>query len=193
MVDIFNKYNEAAFLEGITPRTRRSMEWFQSKVNELTQIKRETIFNESERSSNIFVGSMVMFFYDPKYERTLPYYDAFPLTIIIDEAKGGFLGLNLHYLPIDLRAKFLHKLLQLTSDKNFDKKTRFQLTYKYLKSTRETRWFKPCIKRYLTSQIQGNLAIIEAPDWEVATFLPTEDFQKKSKIQVHKISRESIK
>ena len=47
-----------------------------------------------------------------KHKETLPFYDSFPLVIIIGKAKGGFLGMNLHYLPPTLRAKFLDALME---------------------------------------------------------------------------------
>lgn len=193
MVEIFKKYNEESFKDGITPRTRQSMEWFQKHVDDITSLNREKIFSQGQRTSNIFIGTMIMFFYDPKWERKLPYWDRFPLVIIIDEAPGGFLGLNLHYLPIDLRARFLQNLLLNTTDNNFDKQTRFELTYDYLKNARRMRYFKPCIKRYITKQVQGNFAIIPPEDWEVATFLPTEDFQKQTKKFVHRESRDKAR
>ena len=37
------------------------------------------------------VGSMQMFFYDPKTKDTLPYYDKFPLAIIVGPAKVVFM------------------------------------------------------------------------------------------------------
>ena len=51
----------------------------------------------------------------------------FPLVIVIDKAEGGFLGLNLHYLPPILRAKFLDALLDITSNDKYDESTKFAL------------------------------------------------------------------
>ena len=61
---------------------------------------------------------MNMFFYDPKHKDTLPYYDRFPLSVIIGPAKGGFYGLNLHYLPPVLRAKMLDALMDIATIKS---------------------------------------------------------------------------
>ena len=36
-----------------------------------------------ERTRRYIEGRMYNFFYDPKHERTLPYYDRFPLAIMI--------------------------------------------------------------------------------------------------------------
>ena len=40
-----------------------------------------------------------MFVYDPKTKAKLPFYDTFPLVLPIDTFRGGFIGLNFHYLP----------------------------------------------------------------------------------------------
>lgn len=36
-------------------------------------------------------GQMYMFYYDPKHKKTLPYYDRFPLIIMVGPAEGGFM------------------------------------------------------------------------------------------------------
>ncbi|MAE55833.1 MAG: hypothetical protein CMK23_07535, partial [Porticoccaceae bacterium] len=141
---------------------------------------------------NPLIGSMNMFFYDPKHKETLPYYDRFPLIIIIGPAKGGFMGLNLHYLPPILRAKFLDELLNITNNNKYDETTRFQISYKMLQATTKMRYFKPCIKHYLFSQVKSRLARVHAPEWEIATFLPTADFAKASATSVYRESRKAI-
>ena len=135
------------------------------------------------------IGSMYMFFYDPKHKQTLPYYDSFPLVIVLKPAPGGFLGLNLHYLPPVLRAKFLDSLLDVTNNKRYDETTKFNLTYKKLESASKFKYFKPCIKHYLTEHVRSRFAMVQAPEWEIATFLPTADFQKATTRQVYKDSR----
>ena len=100
-------------------------------------INRDELMKEEplQRGARRIIGSMQMFYYDPKYKETLPYYDRFPLSIIVKPAKGGFLGLNLHYLPPILRAQFLDALMEtVTSKKSEDAK--FQLP-KLLASTSE--------------------------------------------------------
>jgi len=101
-------------------------------------------------------------------------------------------GLNLHYLPPALRAKFLDGLMDKLTDKKFDEKTRFAVSYQYLKSTSSMKYFKPCFKHYLTSNVRSRFAVVPAPEWEIATFLPTADFQKSSRNKVYKDSRGMI-
>lgn len=199
MTNLFQKLEIEAFRAGVTPRTRESREWFRKKVSELRggefrRIDRSKLMKDSalELSDRQILGSMYMFFYDPKHKKTLPYYDSFPLVIVLDKAKGGFLGLNLHYLPPALRAKFLDSLMDTTSNKKFDETTRFKLTYQQLKAASKLRYFKPCIKHYLTDHVRSRFAKVESPEWEIATFLPTASWQKASGSQVYKESRKII-
>ena len=130
-----------------------------------------------------------MFFYDAKHRKTLPYWDAFPMIIAVGPAEKGFYGLNIHYLPIPLRAKFLDNLMDITNNKKYDETTKFQLSYEYLNKAAKFKYFKPCFKHYLTSQVEGKLAYIPPPEWEIATFLPVAQWQKSNASQVYKDSR----
>ena len=140
MSNIFQKLELAAFRNQITPRTKESREWFMKKAKVIKGINREALMKEEplDRGARRIIGSMQMFFYDPKYKETLPYYDRFPLAIIVKPAKGGFLGMNLHYLPPILRAKFLDALMDnVTSKKSPDAK--FKLTTRLLASASDFR------------------------------------------------------
>ena len=95
--NIFDKLELAAFKAGITPRTKESREWFRVKAQAMGRnINRTKLMKEEplERRSRTVMGRMYMFFYDPKLRETLPYYDAFPLVIVVRPAPG-FYGLNL--------------------------------------------------------------------------------------------------
>ena len=127
MTEIFKTLELEAFRAGITPRTKESREWFRRKINtmrgrEYRRIKRGQLMQEDELTlnNNTDIGKMCMFFYDPKHKDTLPFYDSFPLVIIIGKAKGGFLGMNLHYLPPLLRAKFLDALMENAKEDDFN-------------------------------------------------------------------------
>ena len=133
-------------------------------------------------------GNMYMYFYDPKHKKTLPYYDRFPLTIMVEPAKGGFYGLNLHYLRPDIRAKFLDELMNLVPGKVNNTKRITKMKYDLLQSTRKYREFRPCFKHYLTSQIASKMVRVPMTEWEIAIFLPTEQFKKSGKTNVWKES-----
>ena len=184
-----------AFRAGITPRTDASRRWFRDEVRNNRNINRRKLLKDPalEKRNRARVGSMYMYFYNPKHEDTLPYYDLFPLTIMVQPVPGGFHGLNLHYLPPALRARLFDSLVDLTNNKRYDESTRFKLTYDLLKSASKMRFFKPCYKHYLYSQIEGRVAMVESPAWEMALFLPTEQFRKSTKSAVWKDSRQAAR
>lgn len=194
MSNLFNKLELEAFRNGITPRTKESREWFRKKAAQLRGVNRSALMKEDPVTirNRTIIGGMFMFFYDPKHKKTLPYYDSFPLVIVIGPAEGGFLGLNLHYLPPLLRAKFLDALLDETNNDRYDETTRFNATYDLMKRAAKYKYFKPCIKHYLNEHVRSRFARVDAPEWEIATFLPTADFQKATKTQVYRDSRRKI-
>lgn len=194
MSNLFQKLELAAFRKGITPRTAESQAWFQKQAGYLGRINNNALLKEPvlKTESEQIPGGMFMYFYDPKTKATLPYYDKFPLTVIVGPAPGGFTGLNLHYLPMVLRAKLLDALMDITSDKKYDDNTKFNLSYNTLKKASKMRYFKPCFKRYLTANVKSRFARVPASEWEIATFLPTASFEKASKTTVWKDSRGMI-
>jgi len=192
--NLFQQLEIEAFRAGITPRTKESIKWFRQKATQLTGINRAQLMKEEPlQLKNEFVpGAMVMYFYDPKWKKELPYYDTFPLTVIVGPAPNGFYGLNLHYLPPTLRAKMLDALLDNLNNKKYNDTTKFELNYELLQRSRKLKYFKPCYKHYLTTHVKSKFSFIPAPEWEVATFLPTANFQKQSREAVWKESRRMI-
>jgi hypothetical protein len=194
MSNIFQNLELQAFRAGITPRTKESREWFRSKVRNLKNINRESLMKEDplKQTGREIVGSMYMFFYDPKHKETLPFYDTFPLVVVVGPAEGGFYGLNLHYLPPILRAKMLDALMDITTNNKFNDSTRFKMSYELLARTAKLKYFKPCFKHYLNEHVKSKFAMVPAPEWEIATFLPTAKFEKASINAVYKDSRQKI-
>ena len=191
MSNLFQKLELEAFRKGITPRTEESREWFRKRVQRLTRVNRESLMREEgvNKVSTPLLGSMMMFFYDPKLKDKLPYYDTFPLVIPVERAAGGFRGLNLHYIPPILRAKFLDSLLDLVNNKKYDESTRFNLTYRLLKGAAKFKYFQPCFKHYLMEHVRSRFAQVPAPEWEIVTFMPTASWKKASAGKVYSDSR----
>ena len=194
MSNLFQKLELEAFRKGINPRTQESREWFRRRVQRLTRVNRDQLMREPEvtRRATHSYGGMFMYFYDPKHKDKLPYYDRFPLTVPVEPAKGGFRGINLHYLPPVLRAKFLDALLGITNNKKYDESTKFNLTYRLLNGSRNMRYFKPCFKHYLLDHVKSRFAEVPAPEWEIATFLPTAQWEKSTAGRIYSDSRKTI-
>jgi len=194
MSNLFQTIEQEAFRAGITPRTRQSREWFRRKLQSMQSVNRRALMREGElsRTNKSAVGGMYMFFYDPKLKSKLPYWDNFPLVIAVQPAPGGFHGLNLHYLPLTLRAKFLDGLMDITNNNRWDESTKFGVSYQYMKKAAKMKYFKPCFKHYLTAHIEGDMARVPAPEWEIAAFLPTAQWSKADQSEVWADSRRTI-
>ncbi len=101
----------------------KSRSWFEKQVYELGRQNytppRILNGNPDQNVSNIIPGNLYMYMYDPKLKATLPYYDRFPLVFPFSKTPDGFIGLNLHYLPYQLRVMLLDHLLvfKLLNDK----------------------------------------------------------------------------
>jgi len=196
MSNLFQKLELQAFRAGITPRTEESRKWFRQKAQQLRRVNRRALMSAEEvklvNRQQPMIGSMNMFFYDPKTKDTLPYYDRFPLVIIVGPAPKGFYGLNLHYLPPILRAKLLDALMDMTNNKKYNESTRFNITYKMLTATAKLRLFKPCFKHYLTQHVKSRLARVNSTEWEIATFLPMAEWEKGTAASVYRDSRKMV-
>ena len=193
MASLFQKLELEAFRKGIQPRSKESIAWFRSKASRLRPSRTALLKDEQvQLRSRTAIGSMYMYFYDPKTKDTLPFYDRFPLTIIVGPAPGGFYGLNLHYLPLDIRAKFLDALLDTLNNEKYDDTTRFRVSYDMLRKASKLRAFRPCFKRYLSTHVRSRFALVAPPEWEIATFLPTADFEKANSSTVYRDSRRKM-
>ena len=194
MANLFQNLEFEAFRAGITPRTKESIAWFRRKAGAMTSVTSKKVINMEpiELQNRQVIGSMFMFYYDPKTKDKLPYYDTFPLSVIVSKAPGGFYGLNLHYLAPTLRAKFLDALLDITNNKAYDDTTKFQARYNILQKTSKLRFYKPCFKHYLSKNVRSRFAYVPPPEWEIATFLPLANFEKASQRQVYRDSKNMV-
>jgi hypothetical protein len=174
----FTRIAAKAEKAGIRKNTEESHKWFIDNLKNIRNISRKALLNDNVLTtrSKPLIGRMFMYFYDPKYKETLPYYDQFPLIIMVEPAKNGFYGLNLHYLPPRVRAVFFDRLLEYANNKKLNPKTRLMLTYEMLSSTRKLRAFQPCYKRYLFDHIASKVVEVPPTAWEAALFLPTDSF-----------------
>ena len=188
---LFDRLEQEAFRAGIQARSKDSMAWFKNRVSNMKVSRTKLLSDGPIRSKQVY-GSMYNFQYDPKLKQVLPYYDRFPLCIPIQKAKGGFHGLNLHYLHPRVRAQFLDALMDSVTNEKYDRTTRMRLSYNIVKQSSKLRWFKPCFKHYLTKHLKSRLLLIEPADWEIAIFLPTDSFRKVAAASVWSKSRKIV-
>ena len=138
-------------------------------------------------------GELVMFAYNPKWKKELPYYDRFPLAMIIGPAKGGFYGLNFHYLPIRYRAQLFDAYI--ANGKRANKlpwQRRVLVTYTMLKSISKLKYFKPCMKHYLFTHVKSPYSVVKRAEWRDALFIPTAQWSKASEKEIWKDSLDKV-
>lgn len=182
----------------IPARTKAAREWYRNaagdvsgaKVGEGRLIRRA----DADRQETQFrMGNMYMFSYDPKHKATLPYYDRYPLIFPINKAKGGFLGLNMHYLEPRLRAQLMDALYDVRSNNTYNETTRLRVSYDILNNASKFRFFAPTVKHYLSSNVRSKLIYVKPEEWDIALFLPTAKFVGASKQKVYQESRAKIR
>lgn len=199
---IFDRILQKGSQAGIAPSVKReSRDWFRNQAKTVVASPTRMIRSNNARlTEKPMIGRMYLFQYDPKGKKKLPYYDRFPLVIPIGSSRtngfaaqqGSFIGLNLHYLPLPLRAKLMDALYTVASSKEVDENTRLRVSYQILQQASRYRFFKPCIKRYLLSQVQTRFFYIEPTEWEMALFLPLDRFVGANKSRVYRDSRNRI-
>jgi hypothetical protein len=110
------------------------------------------------------VGHIYIFNY-PR-AKVAKYWDAYPLSLIIDTDSKYLLGLSLHYLPPQIRKYFIQKVLV----KNWallKKGKPAYVPYHEIKSANNL-WYKEgmaIIRKYIRSRIRGKFTEIPYTEW----------------------------
>ena len=152
----------------------KSYDWYRKKVSAMTTPGARSLISKGKATVRPKYGIMNLFGYDPKHKDRLPYYDTFPLIFPLEPANGGFIGLNFHYLPHLARVRFLRSLANTTTDKKFDKRTRYNINW------RNNTFMKKTAKHYLFNQVRTSFLNITAEEMAIAIFLPVARFKKGS-------------
>lgn len=174
--------------------TNEARNWLRNKAQTLRSVNTQAVLTNSKTmdKDGLSPGRMFLFSYDPKHKDILPYYDRFPLIFPIGPAKGGILGINLHYLPPILRAKLMDALYDTLNNNKLDESTKLKISYEILNSSAKFRYFLPCVKHYLNSHIDSRIVYVDPKEWDFALFLPLQRFQKASSATVYSDSRRII-
>jgi hypothetical protein len=123
-----------------------------------------------------------MFVYDPKYKKTLPYYDTFPLVLPLESYSDGFLGLNFHYLPIPLRVRLLDKLNSIPEGNEYSSADKLRVSYARASGIPMA---KAVVKRYLYGHLKSQIRVVTPDEWVIAVLLPVQRFKKASTSKVY--------
>jgi len=158
--------------------TRDSVAWLRRELKKISTFVARPDTGKISLVTSRVIGSLVMFGYDPKLKARLPYYDRYPLVFVTDMRRDGFLGLNVHYLPPELRSRLMDALWELAPDNSkITERTRLALSYRALKGAAASRWFRPCVKQYLSRHVTSEIRLVSPLDWNRVVMLPTQRFK----------------
>lgn len=159
---------------------KQLQDWFRGKATTAAGYRKNIMANTERLRNSIAIGKMYFFFYDAKHKDKLEVWDRFPLVFPIERYNDGFLGINLHYLSVKERKALIDELTKFANSPNLSPKTKLQLSYDLLQSTKSLASLsRPCIKRYLSSQMRSRFVEITADEWDKVVELPVEIFVRK--------------
>ena len=179
-LDIIQKFHKDTTDEKVfKERSLQSLHWYRQKMQSYFGNRMVPIGDSDDGAQNITsvdLGQIYAFKYRPKGRKTLPFYDKFPLVLVIKKVPGGFLGLNFHYLhPFD-RAVFMDRLYDFEVPDTGRATIRININYPILRDTRRLSFYRACIKRYRYFNIANFFIKLTPAEWDIALFLPTEKF-----------------
>ena len=161
---------------------KNSNVWF-NQLNETTKPettkdrkKRDSKSVKSHKVSKPSVGRMYSFGYHAKTEKTLSYWDQYPLIICLALNGKLMTGVNLHYIPPKERKIFLDIIMKYSSTKTVSNGSYLKISPS---SIMNIKWVKHMMKQYLFSHVVQNFREIAPKDWYNAVNLRTSQFTFK--------------
>ncbi len=173
--------NETVNLLGSTNQTYTKIIQFLQSLGVLSQPKQ------------ILNGQLLFFKYHPINEafiKTSNPYDQYPLIFVTEVHRGGFQGINLHYLSPQHR-KILFDLLikNIPIIKGGEiRSNRIKTNYDVLSSKKILRLFKPCYRQYRWEGLLKRPTVIPFQFWETLIESNTQRFVLGKKEQIHRQS-----
>lgn len=169
----------------VARKAKDAVDWYKKRILKIGQ---SSSLNEPDnvfkKTSYPEVGKMFIYYYDPKYQKILPFWDQYPLVIPIEPITTsktgglGFLGINLHYIPPLQRAALLQALMDLRNNDKYDNTTKLNISYSILKSyANRYAGYEECVKRYLLGHIRSSLHEINISDWDKVVMLPLQQWR----------------
>ena len=172
----------------LSTASKKSRAWFDQEVAKLNRqawTPPKVLKGVPDQiTTKVLPGYLYMYLYDPKTKDELPYYDRFPLVFPFRKTPDGFIGLNMHYLPYNLRIQLLDRLMIYASNKRMDETTRIKYSWALIDGVSRYKAAQPCVKRYLMDHVRSQFRKVPSQDWTTAMLLPVERFVGANKLQV---------
>ncbi len=172
--------------EGLTPLGGNNKVY----SNLITFLEKKSMLSRPKRLLN---GQLLFFKYIPTDEnflerKTKKYYDIFPLIFVTETHRGGFQGINLHYLSPDMRIMLfdtIEKLLPIIPGYKIEA-NRTKINYEKLKRSKTTlKFFAPCYRQYRWSGLQKPPIAIPYQFWKLLVEKDLGYFMKGKKSSIY--------
>lgn len=150
-------------------KVAKSAAWISAKLPELVNGK---------NTKALIVGKMYAFAYNPIGKQHLPYWDMFPLIILLKNDGRTITGLNVHYMPPARRLMLFRKLLNSMTTSKLTKTTRINSPLNIIKAIPNHQYM---IKQYSSEGIVSNIIEIPGDEWGHAITLPLAEFKTGNK------------
>lgn len=181
---LMNKMTE----QNIRPGSAAARKFFEREISQTRPPRPLEIFKKFEADDeNIMAkpfkeGDIFLFEYKPKNmnnRKKLPYYDQYPVALIVDVQMDHFKAINFHYLHYADRAIFLDKLKVFANNSDFSQTETSleEISYNNIKVLGGLRYYRASLKRYLNNNVVGRMIKIHPSEWDLALLLPIERFQ----------------
>lgn len=161
-------------------KTKAAAKWFGNSIKTLAKKIPDGMVDVRYMGGAPPVGEIALFRYDPKHKDTLPYYDEHPLILVVDFTANDFWGINLHYIPPEMRKKFIDQLYELKMKHMDDHRGYIKKATPLLNALGNSDLFSHCFKQYkVKGHVKSKFAIIKPSYWKVVSRLPLQQFKKK--------------
>lgn len=161
-----------------------ALKWFQREVSKNTKVNGNRLFTDQSNYKKIEGGgAMIGKMYLYKYKAVdTGIWDALPLVFFFNmsTSNDGYSllhGVNVHYLPLPLRTKFLLELMKLKTSKKKGAKARLRMTWNLIKGVSKSNAYKGAVHTYRVDRIKSQLIEIPMYNWNVVNYLRIAKFQ----------------
>lgn len=158
----------------LTEKERKAMVWLRNEITHLPKFKtmqdQHNIFTLENRKSPP-ICELVLIKYSATYGNDNGYYDKYPMILIVRPFPMHFFGFNIHYLPLEVRQKILHELVNIHNTQ-FSRQSLFKIIYPMLDALVKSGKFNYAYKNYSYKNILSKFVIINPLHYKTVLNLP---------------------
>lgn len=152
--------------------------WINTKAMDLTTgTVQKRLLNSKRASGSTTIGNLYFYKYDPRHKAKLLIYDKYPMAFPIKMYGDGFLGVNMHYLPIGQRKQFVKSIQEYKETSDLSRiDVGAELINELEKTGRIYKIMPEAVHRYLFTQVRSRFIQILPEEYEKAVQLKIDEW-----------------